>query len=90
MSEKRKPEYVLFAKKPGNKKIKLELFKATLWPKWYWVEKKFRLRINGKWFKLQPSDLPRRKDAELFTLSHVMNELRKWVNRRRRHVHEPV
>ncbi len=55
MSEKRKPTYVLFAQKPGQRrKEKVEIFKASDfetsdWRK-KWSNSKYRLRVNGKWW----------------------------------------
>jgi hypothetical protein len=52
MSEKRKPEIVLFAKKSGKKTFRIELYPAKLWPHKRgggWVRSQYRVRIGGKW-----------------------------------------
>ena len=55
MSEKRKPYFVFLLKKEGkNKSTKIELFESELWNKsdgYQKGAKRYRLRVNGKWFK---------------------------------------
>jgi len=49
MSEKRKPEFVLLLKKQG-KTNKVEAFNRTLWEPTNGMGKKYRIRVNGKWW----------------------------------------
>ena len=65
MSEKRKAHMAFLIRMPGRRrKIKIELFKGTLWPgKYFWEptgrrvhdadtarKTRYRLRIDGRWF----------------------------------------
>jgi hypothetical protein len=78
MSEKRKPEIVLFAEIHGNgtrKRFKVELFPASLWvevPRSRISIRRnsgdtYRLRVSGKWYR----------GIETFTFSQVMTLLRR-------------
>lgn len=74
MSEKRKPDVKILAEIRG-KKIRVELFRAALWPNLFPFESQrsqWRVRINGKW---QLGD-------ETFTMSEVMRQMRGWMARR--------
>lgn len=49
MAEKRKPSFTILLRKRGKKKAnKIEVYPAALWGEW---SERYRLRVNGKWFK---------------------------------------
>lgn len=56
MSDKRKPIYVLFAQKIGQKKNKIEIFKASDFCNTEYcctghkTQSSYRLRVNGTWY----------------------------------------
>ena len=74
MSEKRKPVMILFARKEGQRKQqKVEIFRAcdfeeSDWRK-EWSNKKYRLRVNGKWF-------PKAKDGKRSKVYFYRTEIR--------------
>ena len=70
MSEKRKPEITLVAKKQGKKRLRVELYNALQWPKKFNRRKSgYRVRINGRW---------QNGDAT-YTVSEIMRQLRGWI-----------
>lgn len=63
MAEKRRPTLTMLLRFPGKKKAtKLEIYPAELWgwkktdDKGVKVGKKYRLRLNGKWFNSKRDD----------------------------------
>ncbi len=70
MSEKRKPTRKIVAEK-GGKRMRIELFPATLWPEKFHREKRtrYRIRVNGKWAQ----------GDHAFTITEVMRQLRMWL-----------
>jgi hypothetical protein len=71
MSEKRVPSIVLTARKHGKKRLKVELFPASLWGKF--DVKRYRVRVNGRWEG--GSGVAKR----FFSLSHIVADLRKYL-----------
>lgn len=61
MAEKRKAELTILLRYNGKRKMnKVEFFHASLWdwkkPHGLKVGNKYRLRVNGKWFKKNKGD----------------------------------
>ena len=53
MGEKRKPILTILLRKEGKRLPKIELYPIELWGDKFnnWNSPRYRLRINGKWFK---------------------------------------
>jgi len=52
MAEKRKPDMVMLLRFPGKmRNWKAELFRSSKWGR-DWTQKRYRIRVNGKWFCL--------------------------------------
>jgi hypothetical protein len=61
MSEIRKPCFIFLLREPGNPIKKVELFPESLWvPGIVARAKRYRLRINGKWW---PNEEARKKNG---------------------------
>jgi len=76
MSEKRKPSIKISAEYLGNEdnhRVKIELFKAELFPDLFNHRQsgRYRVRINGKWAR----------GGHTFTLSNVVSQLRQFLTR---------
>jgi len=71
MSEKRKPEIAIVAKKQGKKTIRVELFRARLWNEKFCRGEldRYRIRVNRKWTN----------GDKAYTVSEVMRQLRSWI-----------
>lgn len=51
MADKRKPVFIFLLKKPGKKTLKVELFNKDQFTHSWVGENRYRLRINGRWFR---------------------------------------
>jgi len=73
MGEKRKASLVLMLKVPGTESLyKIELFDAGQWQEPL-KGKRYRLRINGKWFAME-------SHPEFFTIRELCTQLSTTIN----------
>jgi hypothetical protein len=74
MSEKRKPDVKIVACVRG-KEVRIELFRAYLWPKKFTRQSdhlKWRVRMHGKWAN----------GDTVYTMSEVVRQMRGWISKR--------